>query len=231
MFGPLGAGKSFFINYLLNWGLRNEHRLENGPLPSAFGGSQTPVPIYVKFGKNVLVSVCKQKDGVSTDYETLFSEPELGKDTLARINSLLKEKFQEGGGFRDARFVEVQGPFPVFRHLKKRAMTSSGHLELEVDVEFVDLPGCGYATGNEFINVELSKADVGANRADQFHQKILHRYFVGMKSLNLPPVPNLFRCLTIEVKCHMHRRAILIACAKRRRKSWAKHGQAFSPVA
>ena len=160
VFGPLGAGKSFFVNYLLNWGLRNEHRLENGPLPSAFGGTQTPVPIYVKFGKNVLVSVCKQKDGVSTDYETLFSEPELGEDTLALINSLLKEKFQEGEGFRDAKFVEVQGPFPVFRHLKKRAMTSSGHLELEVDVEFVDLPGCGDATGNESIKVELSKTDV-----------------------------------------------------------------------
>lgn len=43
VFGPLGAGKSFFLNFLLNWGLPDEHKVENGPLPSASGGSQTPI--------------------------------------------------------------------------------------------------------------------------------------------------------------------------------------------
>ena len=160
VFGPLGAGKTFFLNFILNWGLPPEHRVENGPLPSGFGGSQTPLPIYVKYGKNVQVCLRKQKNGVSPDYDTWFTEPELGIDTLARVNSLLREKFQEVENFGDARCVEVQGPFPVFRRLKKRAMTSSGHLELEVDVEFVDVPGCGDETGNELINVELSRADV-----------------------------------------------------------------------
>ena len=55
---------------------------------------------------------------------------------------------------------ELKGPFPVFHGLKNRTMTSSGQLELEVDVEFVDVPGYGSETGNDSISVELSKADV-----------------------------------------------------------------------
>lgn len=158
VFGPLGAGKSFFLNFLLNQGLSETDQVKNGPLPSAIGGSQTPLPIYVKYGKKVQVLLHKQKKGVSPD--VLFPEETLGNGTLARVNTLLKAKFQEVGSFSDANCIELQGPFPVFHHLKERAMTTFGHLELEVDVEFVDVPGLGAEIGNESINTELSKADV-----------------------------------------------------------------------
>ncbi|XP_078346164.1 uncharacterized protein LOC144631584 isoform X2 [Oculina patagonica] len=158
VFGPLGAGKSFFLNFLLNHGLSGEDKVENGPLPSASGGSQTPLPIYVKYGKRVQVLLHKQKKGESPD--VWFSEEELGNGTLARVNNLLKEKFEKGASLSHVNCIELQGPFPVFHYLKERAMTNCGHLELEVDVEFVDVPGLGDETGNDSINIELSKADV-----------------------------------------------------------------------
>ena len=158
VFGPLGAGKSFFLNFVLNWGLSEPFRMQNGPLPSASGGSQTPLPIYVKYGKKVQVLFHKQTEGSSPD--VWFSEEEMSTGTLVRVNKLLKEKFQQNVSLSDATCIELQGPFPVFRDLKERAMTSCGHLELEVDVEFVDVPGLGDETGNDSINIELSKADV-----------------------------------------------------------------------
>ena len=160
MFGPLGAGKSFFLNSVLNWGLDPSNNIVNGPLPSACGGSQTPIPIYVRYGESVQVLLHSRKRGVKT--EVWFQEAQLDKTTLARVNNLLTTKFQGDGIFRDARCVELQGKFPIFRYLKEktRSMTRSGHLQLEVEVEFVDVPGCGDETGNESINVELSKADV-----------------------------------------------------------------------
>ena len=39
-------------------------------------------------------------------------------------------------------------------------MTISGHVELEVDVEFVYIPGRGDEKGNQSIDIELSNADV-----------------------------------------------------------------------
>ena len=154
--GPLGVGKSFFLNSLLNWGLPIEHKVENGPLPSAFGPCQTPIPIHVKFAKNVQVLLHK----VETDALPVvwFAEEELDNDTLARVNATLVLNFQEIGS--NVRFVELQGPFPVFGYLKDTATTESGHLQWGVHVEFIDLPGYGDTTGNKFINVELSKADV-----------------------------------------------------------------------
>ena len=160
VFGPLGAGKSFFLNSLLNWGLSPSSNIVNGPLPSASGGSQTPIPIYVKYGESVQVLLHSRKRGVET--EIWFQAAQLDKTILEDVNNLLATKFQDDGIFRDARCVELQGQFPIFRHLKEqtRSMTRSGHLQLEVEVEFVDVPGCGDETGNESINVELSKADV-----------------------------------------------------------------------
>ena len=154
--GPLGVGKSFFLNSLLNWGLPIEQKVGNGPLPSAFGPCQTPIPIHVKFAKNVQVLL----HTVETDALPVvwFAEEELGNDTLARVNATLTMNFQEIGS--NVRCVELQGPFPVFGYLKERVTTGSGHLQWDVDVEFIDLPGYGDTTGNKFINVELSRADV-----------------------------------------------------------------------
>ena len=160
VFGPLGAGKSFFLNSLLNWGLSPNNNIVNGPLPSASGGSQTPIPIYVKYGESVQVLLHSRTRGVET--EIWFQEAQLDKTILEDVNNLLSTKFQDDGICGDARCVELQGQFPIFRYLKEqmRSMTRSGHLQLEVEVEFVDVPGCGDGTGNESINVELSKADV-----------------------------------------------------------------------
>ena len=154
--GPLGVGKSFFLNSLLNWGLPIEQKVGNGPLPSAFGPCQTPIPIYVKFAKNVQVLL----HTVETDALPVvwFAEEELGNDTLARVNATLTLNVQEIGS--NVRCVELQGPFPVFGYLKERATIGPGHLQWDINVEFIDLPGYGDTTGNKFINVELSKADV-----------------------------------------------------------------------
>lgn len=154
VFGPLGAGKSFFLNFLLNLGL-GERSVPNGPLPSARGGSQTPIPIYVKYGKQLQVLLRKGEK------EDVWVQPEeLGIDTLVRVHETLKTKFEDVEGLRDASCVELRGPFPIFKDLKKREMTTTGHLELDIDVEFVDVPGYGDEIGNEKIDIELSKADV-----------------------------------------------------------------------
>ena len=166
VFGNQGVGKSFFLNFLLNWGLPADQQVENGPLPSARGGSQTPLPIYVKYGKTVKVLLHKKKEGDSL--ETWFKEAKLERKTLKDVRDLLKRKFQlleqigksQDSNLKEEGWVELQGPFPVFFELKNREMTSSGQLELEVDVQFVDVPGYGTETGNDSISVELSKADV-----------------------------------------------------------------------
>ena len=91
-----------------------------------------------------------------------FEDEELGIDTLSQVSHLLKTKFQEVENLSDTKCIELQGPFPVFRFLQEglRVMTKSGHLELEVDVEFVDVPGRGANIGNKSINIELNRADV-----------------------------------------------------------------------
>ena len=170
VFGNQGVGKSFFLNFLLNWGLPDDQQVENGPLPSAKGGSQTPLPIYVKYGKTVKVLLHKQRrdDSPETWFPEANREANLDKQTLEDIRNLLRRKFQDleqigksqDSRLKEERWVELQGPFPVFFELKNREMTSSGQLELEVDAEFVDVPGYGAETGNDSISVELSKADV-----------------------------------------------------------------------
>ena len=157
--GPLGAGKSFFLNSLLNLGLPDNFKFQSGPLPSAGDDSQTPLPIYVKYGRKVEVLFHKQ-EAVPNPF-IWFPEEEMRKDTLARVNSTLLTKFQERESFTDESYVVLQGPFPVFTDLNTRQMTTQGlHLELEVDVQFVDVPGLGDKTGNEAISGTLSKADI-----------------------------------------------------------------------
>ena len=160
VFGPQGAGKSFFLNFLLNWGLSKINQGKDGPLPSGIGDSQTPLPIRVKHGSKVQVLLHRREKGMCQD--VWFEDEELGIDTLSQVSHLLKTKFQEIENLSDAKCMELRGPFPVFRFLQEglRVMTKSGHLELEVDVEFVDVPGRGANIGNESINIELSRADV-----------------------------------------------------------------------
>ena len=158
VFGPLGAGKSFFVNSLLNWGLGLEERALTGPLPSSSGGSQTPIPIYVRYGRSLQVFL----HSCSNEKQLLLQEADVNAHTLVMVENVLKTTFKDERNFLDAKYVEIEGQFPVFHHLKEttRSVTQSGHLKLEVDVEFVDLPGCGDERGNNSINLELSKADI-----------------------------------------------------------------------
>lgn len=159
VFGPLGTGKSFFLNSILNLGLRDEFKVERGPLPSAKGDSVTHVPIYVEYGKYVNV-LLRNKDGSCEEW---LSNRKIEIGTLAEVKTLLIEKFNRKQSLSNARCIELQGPFPVFLDLKKatRAITSSGlHPELKVDVEFVDLPGVGDSIGDAATSEEIRKADV-----------------------------------------------------------------------
>ncbi|XP_067043812.1 uncharacterized protein [Acropora muricata] len=158
VFGPLGAGKSYFVNSLLKWGLGLGEGALTGPLPSSSGGSQTPIPIYVRYGRSLQVFL----HSCSNEKKLLLQEADVNAHTLVTVENVLKTTFKDKTNFLDAKYVEIEGQFPVFHHLKEetRSMTQSGHLKLEVDVEFVDLPGCGDERGNESINLELSKADV-----------------------------------------------------------------------
>ena len=156
--GQLGTGKSFFLNSILNLGLRDEFKVESGPLPSKDGDSVTRVPIYVKYGKYVNV-LLRNKDGSCKEWLT-NRKIEIG--TLAEVKTLLMEMFETKQSLSNARCIELQGPFPVFLDLKTtRAITSSGfQRELEVDVEFVDLPGVGDSIGDAAMSEEVRKADV-----------------------------------------------------------------------
>ena len=158
VFGPLGAGKSFFINSLLNWGLDPGEGELTGPLPSSSGGSQTPIPICVRYGRSLQVFLHSS----SNEKQLLLQEVDINANTLEIVENVLKTTFKDKRKLLDAKYVEIEGQFPVFHHLKEttRSVTQSGHLKLEVDVEFVDLPGCGDERGNKSINLELSKADV-----------------------------------------------------------------------
>lgn len=155
VFGPVGVGKSYFLNFLLNHDLSDDKACEV-PLPSAEGGSQTPLPIRVKYSNSVKVSYYITKN--ESKPEVWYSEERLSSKTLVFINNLLKEKVVEV--VNSAGFIEIEGPFPIFEVLKSRRMTSCGHLELEADVEFVDLPGIGAKGESETSNAELSNADL-----------------------------------------------------------------------
>lgn len=137
VFGPQGKGKSFFLNTLLSWGL-DSRKVQNGPLPSGLGKSQTLLPIYIKYGRNVQVSLHKEK--TEPNPTPCFYEEEIGIGTFDRVKNTLESILKE----KDAKYVELRGPFPVFKQLNERKMTRSElHLELEVDVQFVDVPGLG----------------------------------------------------------------------------------------
>lgn len=154
VFGSPGTGKSFFLNTLLSLGL-DSCKVQNGPLPSAPGKSQTHLPIYIKYGRNVQVSLHKEE--TDPNPTLCFHEEEIEIGTFDRVKNKLESIFKE----KDAKYVELQGPFPVFKQLNERKMTSSGlHLELEVDVQFVDVPGLGDKSGDSYVNVALSKADI-----------------------------------------------------------------------
>ena len=121
----------------------------------------------MKHGKRVKVLLQKQKKRVSP--EIWFPEANLDKKTWEDVlRDLLRRKFQDLGqhgnshvsNVKDEMCVERQGPLPDFHGLKNRTTASSGQLKLEVDVEFVDVPGYGAETGNDSISLELSKADV-----------------------------------------------------------------------
>ena len=157
--GPLGVGKSFFLNSLLNLGLKDEVKMKDGPLPSAPDDSQTPLPIYVKFASNVQVLFYKQE--ADPNPVEWFPEEKMAKDSLARVNSTILKRFQDKESLDSTGYVVLQGPFRVFTEMKTRAMTGEElHLELDVDVQFVDVPGLGDDTGNKAISGALSKADV-----------------------------------------------------------------------
>ena len=117
VFGPLGAGKSFVLNFVLNHGLPEMYQVKSGPLPSASGGSQTPLPINIKWGNKVQVLLHKQEKSATPDI--WFPEEGLGIGTLARVNELLEIKFKDVRNFSNAKCVELQGPFPVFRFLRE----------------------------------------------------------------------------------------------------------------
>lgn len=166
VFGPVGVGKSYLLNFLLNHDLSNDKACKV-PLPSADGGSQTPLPVRVKYRNSVKVSLFKTKNDPKP--EVWYSEELLSKTTLVHMNDLLEKKFKEfevanrSGKIEVANiaaYIEIEGPFPIFRVLKDRKMTSCGHLELEVDIEFVDLPGLGAGGETEASKAELSNADL-----------------------------------------------------------------------
>ena len=153
VFGPRGVGKSFLLNTLLT----DNVKIQNGPLPSAVGQSQTLIPIYVTYGRNVEVLLHKRETDANP--VKLLPKEELGEGTLARVREMLEKRFEDEKKFRDSRYIEVRGPFKVFDQLKNSKMTPS-RLSLEVDVEFVDVPGLGDETGDRYISEALGKADV-----------------------------------------------------------------------
>lgn len=155
--GPTGVGKSYVLNFLLNYDLLDD-KVYGVPLPSADGDNQTPLPIRLKYRNSVKVSYFKTKNDPKP--EVWHSEELLSKTTPFRINSLLKEKFTDTEVSESAGIIEIEGPFPIFRFLKYRRMTSRGHLDIEVNTEFVDLPGLGAEGDSGTRKAEMSNADV-----------------------------------------------------------------------
>ena len=154
VFGPRGVGKSFLLNTLLT---DKNINMQNGPLPSAKGKSQTLLPIYLTYGRNVEVLLHRKKTDANP--VILLPKDELGESTLARVSEILEKRFQDEKSFSDVRCIEVRGPFKVFDQLRDSKITPSP-LSLDVDVQFVDLPGLGDQTGDRYISEPLSKADI-----------------------------------------------------------------------
>ena len=153
VFGPRGTGKSFLLNHLLT----GKGNMQNGPLPSAKGKSQTLLPIHVTYGRNVEVLLHKQRTNANPGI--LLQKKELGEGTLPHVREILEKQFQDQEGLSDARYIEVRGPFPVFDQLGESKVAPSP-LSMDVDVNFVDLPGLGDETGDRYISEALGKADI-----------------------------------------------------------------------
>ena len=64
----------------------------------------------------------------TTTTDVWFPEEDLDIGTLGRIHQLLEMKFKDEGNFSDAKWEELEGPFLVFKVVKERSVTASGHL-------------------------------------------------------------------------------------------------------
>ena len=166
VFGVEGVGKSALFNFLLTQGVPQSDpnnlfsRLRDGPLPSGKGARQTRLPVYVTKGKQVRVVV--HKEGKP---EVWY--PDNGqRNTLSIVQSTEQVREYIERNFarweqEEASYIELQGPFTILQDLGERRTTSSGHLELLVDVQLLDLPGLrGDEKGDKILTSELNKADI-----------------------------------------------------------------------
>ena len=160
-FGTEGVGKSSLLNFLLNGGVP-ENWLNERPLPSGKGSTQTALPIYVKYANNMQVLLHKDKEEIKT--EVLYPNSNLedqDKEPLKIVRDIIRDTFDKEEVLEASSYLELQGPFSIFHDLEETRLTSSGHLEFHVNVQLVDLPGLrGDQKENKALNVELSKADV-----------------------------------------------------------------------
>ena len=166
VFGVEGVGKSALFNFLLTQGVPQSDpnnlfsRLRDGPLPSGKGVRQTRLPVYVTKGKKMRVVV--HKEGKA---EVWY--PDNGqRNTLSIVQSTelvreyIKRSFAEWEQ-DEASYIELQGPFTILQDLGERRTTSTGHLELLVNVQLLDLPGLrGDEKGDKILTSELNKADI-----------------------------------------------------------------------
>ena len=153
MFGPLGTGKSFILNHLLNYGLSavlpdiGFFQL----LPSGEGISKTPTPVKIKHGSQVQITIKRKANETSScnqDIEPYFGPKELSKKSLQGACEALEKIFQEKTPLLSVEYVQVIAPLPVFDRLKSAIASNSHHREVEVHTEFVDFPGPGDKTGD-----------------------------------------------------------------------------------
>ena len=162
-FGPLGAGKSYVLNHLLHFGLDTPD--VTNLLPSGEGDSQTPIPVRIKFDEEVRVTVKRKANTVSelrkpTLEEETFGSKELNGESLKSVHEKVREVFNNKQSLKSVEWLELKGPFPVFEEMKSIIAPNPKHPDVRVDVEFVDLPGCGDETGNPLIGKEIDRANI-----------------------------------------------------------------------
>ncbi|KAK3732580.1 hypothetical protein QZH41_004973 [Actinostola sp. cb2023] len=163
-------GKSFVLNHLLR------HRLSNDVilLPYGVGASKTPVPIKIKYGPDVVVTMQRKgKEADNSANDVLFShlggdddlieEEEMKKknliDSLIDAGKAIENVFQNQE-LTGVECIDVLAPLPVFQYLQDIFKEKCTYQNIKVEVEFVDLPGRGDSTGNALINNELDVADI-----------------------------------------------------------------------
>lgn len=157
VFGPLGQGKSFVLNQLFRHGMSDDFTL----LPSGEGDSKTPIPVKIKYAQDVELTLrYKDKEGVPDMFETCLTclgdidvAHSLTVETVADI--LANKDFYE-----HAKFLDVLSPLPVFDHLKSLLAQKCTYEGIDVQIEFVDLPGRGDNNGDHLIGNELDLADI-----------------------------------------------------------------------